>query len=1021
MNQRTADIMKRICLAVLCLALALTLSLLPAGRSGAAEENAKTGTISASFPYFTKAVTWEYPYSDDFFLLPSDEYHHSLAQCSMGMAYAAFRDTDHPEAQDDYLIDALEQAGFGEIDTQTYRTEPTAYSIAYGFARKKTGDVTVIACMVCGGNYGKEWASNLTVGTGTESQGFAEAAHTVEAALDAYLQEHPAEGTLKLWITGHSRGAAVANITAADCTDSGRYQDVYAYCFATPRTTREPRDYRNIFNIIGKDDPVPKIPLADWGFQRYGVDMLLFSPETDPDAAELVRKAADLYQEMTGSVMVMNAQINYQIRTIMDYLLYMFPNAEVYTDLLQPVLADVFTGSEDTGNAIEVLMTALKRFRATSEEQEKETNALQDYLASLLSYYVLQDRISELPPVKWDPKLGINNLYSEHLQTKYICRMFASDDPNEIFSDQTGYVRLVIYGNAEAEIADGDKVLKTVLTDGTQLAGGGEDKDAYPYVDTSRDKMEISLAADRSYTVTLTSKSRMPEVISYAGNLYSGDTIRAATDPLYSHVLNAGEKMRITTDGQGRVIDPEKSDHTEILNALNEVYSPTTVMMLENNEIVHLTIPGLVNRLVFLVLFLLAQGIVWIVLAVRRKKKGIPKNLTVSAVWHGVNVLLFIICELAMWYVIAVVPLLRIIPMILVCIVLLSLAWTRYRRDRSPQTRLKFLIFGAVLTVYAVLNGLFAGKISEAKGILSVMIYIAFFAAAMLLFPCEKTEDARPAERLSQKTHKAVCGGNCMRARKIIGNIMLILAAAFTVYLSVIMIGRINAVVLKATYKKIFTYELIICAVFILLAVDVRFGFTGMKSKVLKALGWVLRVIVIAVAAVSLFFIGKVMIGGFSHASNLADHAIVLGLALENGKPTQNLLYRLDKAEAYLKQEQKGTLILTGGNADESGKTEAETMHDILAERGVAEERMILEDKAETTEENFANVAKIVDPAAPIVLISSDYHMDRASQKAGKAGFSNILRMPAQSVLIEYGANVMWEVVLELNDLISSK
>ena len=96
-------------------------------------------------------------------------------------------------------------------------------------------------------------------------------------------------------------------------------------------------------------------------------------------------------------------------------------------------------------------------------------------------------------------------------------------------------------------------------------------------------------------------------------------------------------------------------------------------------------------------------------------------------------------------------------------------------------------------------------------------------------------------------------------------------------------------------------------------------------------------------------------------------------------------------------------------------------MHDILAERGVAEERMILEDKAETTEENFANVSKIVDPAAPIVLISSDYHMDRASQTAGKAGFSNILRMPAQSVLTEYGANVMWEVVLELNDLIKSK
>ena len=69
---------------------------------------------------------------------------------------------------------------------------------------------------------------------------------------------------------------------------------------------------------------------------------------------------------------------------------------------------------------IPVIIQVLKDgylYQQHKEEQEKETNALQDYLASLLSYYVLQDRISELPPVKWDPKLGIYNLYSEHLQT----------------------------------------------------------------------------------------------------------------------------------------------------------------------------------------------------------------------------------------------------------------------------------------------------------------------------------------------------------------------------------------------------------------------------------------------------------------------------------------------------------------------------------------------------------------------------------------------------------------------------
>jgi uncharacterized membrane protein len=168
-------------------------------------------------------------------------------------------------------------------------------------------------------------------------------------------------------------------------------------------------------------------------------------------------------------------------------------------------------------------------------------------------------------------------------------------------------------------------------------------------------------------------------------------------------------------------------------------------MMLENNEIMHLTIPGLVNRLVFLVLFLLVQAIVWIVLAIIRKKKERKKNPAVSAAWHGVNALLFTICELAMWFFIPVIPMLNLIPMILVCIVLLSLAWTRYRRNKTPQTIRRFGVYAATIIVYAVLKGLFAGKITEVKGILIVVIYITFFVAALLLFHSEKTEGAQVA------------------------------------------------------------------------------------------------------------------------------------------------------------------------------------------------------------------------------------------------------------------------------------
>ena len=260
-----------------------------------------------------------------------------------------------------------------------------------------------------------------------------------------------------------------------------------------------------------------------------------------------------------------------------------------------------------------------------------------------------------------------------------------------------------------------------------------------------------------------------------------------------------------------------------------------------------------------------------------------------------------------------------------------------------------------------------------------------------------------------------------MNVRQKIGTILIVLAVAFTVYLSVIMIRRINTVVLKAAYTKIFCNELVACAFFILFALDVRFGFTGAENMVLKIAGWCLRILVVLVTAVLLFFIGKITIGSFICTEAPAKNAIVLGLALENGKPTDDLVSRLDTAEKYLQRNPDTTLILTGGNPDESGRTEAAVMRDILTERGVREDRMRLEDQAETTKDNFRNTARLTDPEEPIVLISSNYHMDRAVQTAHSAGFSKILRLPAPSSLISFGANVMWEVILELNELVFGK
>ena len=255
--------------------------------------------------------------------------------------------------------------------------------------------------------------------------------------------------------------------------------------------------------------------------------------------------------------------------------------------------------------------------------------------------------------------------------------------------------------------------------------------------------------------------------------------------------------------------------------------------------------------------------------------------------------------------------------------------------------------------------------------------------------------------------------------RRILGDILLALFGFLTADTVIVMQRKINAVVLKADYQEIYHYELALCAVLLLLALDVRFDLAALpKNRALRGGAWLLRTAVILLSGVILFFCGRVVTGSLIRSEEKADRVIVLGLALENGQPAADLLSRLDTAQRYLESHPEAQLILTGGNADESGRTEAAVMRDILVGRGVPEDRLILEDQAATTKENFANTARMLSGDEPVLLISSNYHMDRAVRTARQAGFSRVLRLPAPSGLFAYGSNMLWEVILEINEIV---
>ncbi len=150
-------------------------------------------------------------------------------------------------------------------------------------------EIILIAVRGTNGTF-EEWSSNFDVGADTSEyysltgyhsewenkenhKGFDVTANRVMNAVSEYLNTAPtldADAKKVYWITGHSRGAGIANIIGAYYEAEGK--ETFTYTFAAPTTTTSYNNCRSIFNIINEDDLIPTLPLENWHFKRYGTD-----------------------------------------------------------------------------------------------------------------------------------------------------------------------------------------------------------------------------------------------------------------------------------------------------------------------------------------------------------------------------------------------------------------------------------------------------------------------------------------------------------------------------------------------------------------------------------------------------------------------------------------------------------------------------------------------------------------------------------------------------------------------------
>lgn len=115
------------------------------------------------------------------------------------------------------------------------------------------------------------------------------------------------ENTILL-LTGHSRGAAAANLLAKKIIDEGKWADpenIYAYTFATPNVTARSdvndEKYNCIFNIVNPEDFVTKVMLKKWGYSKYGTTYVLPSKtNTQPfKYSDMLKRMRIIYSGLT--------------------------------------------------------------------------------------------------------------------------------------------------------------------------------------------------------------------------------------------------------------------------------------------------------------------------------------------------------------------------------------------------------------------------------------------------------------------------------------------------------------------------------------------------------------------------------------------------------------------------------------------------------------------------------------------------------------------------------------------------
>lgn len=145
------------------------------------------------------------------------------------------------------------------------------------------------------------------------------------------------------------------------------------------------------------------------------------------------------------------------------------------------------------------------------------------------------------------------------------------------------------------------------------------------------------------------------------------------------------------------------------------------------------------------------------------------------------------------------------------------------------------------------------------------------------------------------------------------------------------------------------------------------------------------------VSVLTIFIIFLFTYGISDNVSGREDAVIVLGSGIRGEQLTVGLKNRLDEAIECYEENNDVIIVVSGGQGAQEDITEALAMERYLLSCGIPQDKIIKEEKATSTYENFVYSKQLLDERFgsdyEVAFVTNDYHIFRAGSLAKIAGF----------------------------------